>query len=105
MNRDEWLVHVQELPDLQGVTLLNVLELPEPTAGLLKEIMRQRLMPQEKFLAWLGLTPAEAEPICALFVEKGYLREVKQKESVSYRVRFNFQSGRGLSNQIWDTLS
>ena len=105
MNRDEWLTHVQELPDLQGITLLNVLELPEPTSGLLKELMRQRLMSQDEFLTLLGLTPAEAEPICALYIEKGYLREVKQKDTVSYRVRFNFQSGRGLSNQIWDTLS
>ncbi|MCB0033188.1 MAG: hypothetical protein KDE51_04185 [Anaerolineales bacterium] len=106
MNVQDLVVKVQEVDSVQGVTLLNVLELPEPLVKVLTEVMRHRAMTLTDFAQALGIADeAEAQILADLLVEKGFLRTVKQRqESVAYRVRFDFSTGRGMSSSVWDSF-
>jgi hypothetical protein len=108
-----WLMNVQEieaklneLDPVRGVTLMNVLELPEPVAKVLREVMRLRSVSLPQFAEALALGEGEASQLADVLVEKGFLR-LQQRPSEAtptYRVRFDHSGGRGLASSVWDSF-
>src|SRR5262245_17683365 len=91
---------------LQGITMADVLELPEPLSTAMKRMVRGRSVLLSEFAADLGLGIAEARTLGAVLVEKGYLiyAERKHSDEAIYRARFARVQGRNLPATIWETL-
>lgn len=107
MDARELAGKVRAVDPVRGVTLLNVLELPEPVAKLITEVMRRRKVTLAEFAEALGLNEGGAQTVCHLLVEKGFLRVIgspSDDAELVYRVRFDHSSGRGLASSVWDSL-
>ena len=91
---------------LEGITMADVLDLPEPLSGAIKRMVRGRSVLLSEFAADLGLSDAEAEALGAILMDKGYLISAERKLSREpiYRARFARVQGRNLPSAIWDTL-
>ena len=105
MNVQELQAKVSELDPVRGVTLMNVLELPEPLAKVLREVMRLRSVSLPQFAEALEMSEPEAGLLAAVLVDKGFLRLYQRsaEETPTYRVRFDHNDGRGLASSIWDS--
>jgi hypothetical protein len=91
---------------LEGITMADVLDLPEPLCSALKRMVRGRSLLLSEFAAVLGLTLDEARELAASLVEKGYLiyAERRHSDEAIYRARFSRVQGRNLPSAIWETL-
>lgn len=106
MNVEELRAKVSELDPVKGITLLNVLELPEPLARVLREVIRLRSVSLPQFAEALMLDETNAGALADMLVEKGFLRLIERpSDNVPvYRVRFDHTGGRGLASAIWDSF-
>ena len=106
MNVQEIHAKLSELDPVRGVTLMNVLELPEPVAKVLREVIRQRTVTLLQFAEALALDEGQAGQLATVLVEKGFLRlqQRPSEDTPSYRVRFDHSGGRGLASTVWDSF-
>jgi hypothetical protein len=103
----EFLHHdLERRAEVQGITMADVLDLPEPLSTAIKRMVRGRSVLLSEFAADLGLGIAEAQALAAALVEKGYLLYAERKHSLEpiYRARFARVQGRNLPATIWETL-
>src|SRR5262249_7740164 len=97
---------LEQRADLQGITMADVLDLPEPLCTALKRMVRGRSVLLSEFAAALDSGVAEARAVGAALVEKGYLiyAERRHSDEAIYRARFARVQGRNLPDAIWETL-
>jgi hypothetical protein len=76
-------------PAAQGITMVDVLDLPAPLGAALRHMIRAGALPLSELAAELALTADEARALGALLVEKGILiAEAAADGEPAYRVRF-----------------
>jgi hypothetical protein len=103
---------VGRLDEVEGVTMLNVYELPEGLAHILTEVMRGRSLTVAEFGEVLSLTAVQAEQLGDLLVRKGFLQTRQQMDDGAdgeagtkfYRVQFERPKRRNMSSAVWDKL-
>ena len=102
----ETLLHeIEKLDPSEGISLLDVLELSEPLAKLIRVMIRTRPLTAAQLAAKLDLQPEAAAQITQLMADKGFLKVVSTKnETIQYRARFHDSGERGFANSVWDSF-
>lgn len=110
MNFRLFLEAVERTEPVQGVTLLNVYDLPDTLVHILTEVMRGRSLKVVEFAEMLGITAVEGEQLGDLLASKGFL-QIRTQVDLSqggqlkmYRVQFERPKRRNMSSTIWDKL-
>ncbi len=101
---------VDKLEPVEGVTMLNVYDLPDMLVHILTEVMRGRSLTVAELAELLLLTAVESEQLGDLLVNKGFLQS-RQQASLSpgeqvkmYQVQFERPKRRNMSSAVWDKL-
>ncbi len=74
------LQEIRRRPAVNGVTLLDILELSEPLRLTLKEMVRHGPLPLNQIAARLGVSEKVAGQCVKLLIDKGYLEETHTGE-------------------------
>jgi hypothetical protein len=83
---------------VEGITPLDVLELPEPLRTAMNKLMRKGSMTLSELTAELNIEMVEARQLGQLLVEKGFASLVEQQADgeIVYRVRLGRTRGRSV---------
>jgi hypothetical protein len=85
---EQLLNELAHRPVAQGISMVDVLDLPEPLGAALRRMIRAGALPLHDFATALNLTIDEARTIGALLAEKGILAvEASDDREPSYTVR------------------
>ena len=88
-----------------GLSMSDLLTLPEPLGGLLKWMTRQGAATFADVVAFLGEDEARARRVLADLLDKGWIRELEIRGVTQYRVRLAPKRGRALPANLWQALS
>jgi len=88
-----------------GLSMADLLTLPEPLGGLLKWMMRQQAAAFADVVAFLGGDEGKARLVLADLLERGLIRELSIRGVTQYRVRLAPKRGRTLPANLWQALS
>jgi hypothetical protein len=88
-----------------GLSMADLLTLPEPQSGLLKWMMRQESAAFADVVAFLGGDEEQAQQVLADLVDQGSIREVEIRGLRQYAVRLAPKKGRALPGNLWQALS
>ena len=99
---------LKNLPKVEGITLADVMNLPEPLRSGINKIMREGSVTLSEFAAELKLETAETRQLGQMLMEKGFLvaTEPQADGEILYRPRFAKSRNRvrGLPDDIWEKL-
>ncbi len=85
---EQLLNELASRPVVQGISMIDVLDLPEPLGAALRRMLRAGSLSLHDFAAALDLPTDEARAIGALLAEKGMLTvEAADDREPSYAVR------------------
>jgi len=87
-----------------GLTMADLLTLPEPQSGLLKWMTRQRAVAYADVVAFLGGDEEQAQGVLAGLVDGGLIREIEMRGVRHYAVRLAPKKGRALPGNLWQAL-
>lgn len=93
-----------EKEESAGVSMLDVLSLPEHVRGVVNWMMRQHEVGLGEIVAYAGEDEAAGRSILALLVEKGLVQQVKIGDETRYRVLLAGKRVRGAASSVWDTF-
>lgn len=90
---DKFELLCQELAKLdkvKGITPVDVLSLPNPLDNVLRKMIRQGPMTLTELADDVGLSPAEAQRLGEILIEKGFLQaeERRQDSDIVYKIYF-----------------
>ncbi len=88
-----------------GLTMADLLTLPEPQSGLLKWMIRQQAVAFADVVAFLGGDEEQARQVLAGLLEQGRILELEARNAIQYRVRLAPKRGRALPGNLWQALS
>lgn len=88
-----------------GLSMADLLTLPEPLSGLLTWMIRQRAAAFAEVVAFLGEDEKQAHLVLADLLEKGWILEFEMRGVTYYRVRLAPKRGRALPANLWQALS
>jgi hypothetical protein len=88
-----------------GLSMADLLTLPEPQSGLLKWMTRERAVATEDVVAFLGGDEEQARLMLAGLLDKGWILEFDLRGVMQYRVRLAPKRGRALPGNLWRALS
>ena len=91
---------------VEGITLADVMDLPEPLRKAMNKMMHKGSMTLSELAAELNLKTAEARRLGGMLVEKGFLSSSRRKADgeIVYRTRFTRKRGRSVPLDIWKLL-
>ncbi|WP_204106720.1 MULTISPECIES: MinD/ParA family protein [Spirulina sp. CCY15215] len=95
----------QEHETTMGLSLLDLLDLPESERTLFHSVLRRRSITFEQILQQTHLEPEIAHSILADLLAKGLLKQVEDQGTIYYRPYLTPKQGRKLNAQIWDVLT
>ena len=98
---------LQERPRLEGVTPVNIAELPEPLRASLRETLRVGTISMCMIADDLGLHHDQASRVADLLIDKGFLSaagESPDGESL-YRIKLARRKGRDVPTDIWGSIT
>lgn len=87
-----------------GISPVDLLDLPSEIATLIKRIIRLNGMRLTQVAQELGATPEQAQQSLDELVAKGYVRRVEVKGELWYKARFAKKRSRSLSSAFWRSL-
>jgi hypothetical protein len=87
-----------------GLSMADLLTLPEPQSGLLKWMTRQRAVAYEDVVAFLGGDEEQACLLLAGLLEKGWILEFEVRGVIQYRMRLAPKRGSALPGNLWQAL-
>lgn len=87
-----------------GLTMADLLELPENLRKLVNWMMRQQDVHLSEVAAFLGENDETSRATLAALIEKGFVRELKVHGETCYRVRLAPKRGRDLPLDLWRAL-
>lgn len=87
-----------------GLSMADLLELPETLRKLANWMMRQQTIHLADAAAFLGQDDAAAQATLAALIEKGFVRELKIHGETCYRVRLAPKRGRDVPLDVWRAL-
>ncbi len=88
-----------------GLSMADLLTMPEPQRGLLRWMTRQQAAPYADIVAFLGGDEEQACTVLADLVDKGLVRAVDIRGVKQYSVRLAPKKGRTLPGNLWQALS
>jgi hypothetical protein len=88
-----------------GLSMSDLLTLPEPQNGLLKWMIRQGAAAFADVVAFLGADEADTRLVLVDLLDKGLIRELEIRGMTQYRVRLAPKRGRALPGNLWQALS
>ena len=89
----------------EGLTMSDLLELPEPLGRLLNWLMREGQATFADVTAFLGGDEAHTRAVLAGLRDRGFLREIEIHGLTQYRVRLALKRGRALPSDLWQALA
>jgi hypothetical protein len=87
-----------------GLSMADLLTMPEPQAGLLTWMTRQRTVPLADAVSFLGGDEEQAHLVLADLLDKGMIRELEIRGVRQYAVRLAPKKGRALPSNLWQAL-
>ena len=90
----------------KGVTMQDIMALPEPLSQTLIKLIRKRRMSLDDLATELELAPAQMSKLCDVLIHKGYLKvSTNRRESEPvYRLLLAPKPKSPLPTSIWQTL-
>ncbi len=88
-----------------GLSMADLLTMPEPQCGVLTWMTRQRAVPYAEVVALLGGDEEQARLLLADLVDKGLVRAFEIGGVMQYSVRLAPRKGRKLPDNLWQALS
>ena len=88
-----------------GLSLADVLTLPDDQRRLFNWMLRQEEVSLEQVIAYLNQGEPAARDLLAELVGKFFVREIKNGDESRYRVRLAPKRGREVPLNIWQALS
>ncbi len=87
-----------------GLSMADLLELPETLRVLVNWMMRQQTVGLPQVVAFLGQDEATSAQTVSALIEKGFVRELKVHGETCYRVRLAPKRGRDVPLDVWRAL-
>ena len=87
-----------------GLSMADVLELPEPLRRLVNWMMRENEVTLTQVTQFTSQSEDETRRTLTALVEKGFVRETQVKGELRYRVRLSRKRGQDLPLNLWDKL-
>ena len=87
-----------------GLSMSDLLSLPEPQSSLLSWMVRQGQVELEDVTAFLKQDAESTRALLADLVDKGYVREIEMRGVKQYRVRMAPKRGHELPANLWQAL-
>lgn len=87
-----------------GLSMADLLTLPEPQGGLLKWMIRQGQVSLADVVAFLGQDEEQTRGVLADLCEKAFVRTIEMRGITHYRVRLAPKRGRALPSNLWQAL-
>ena len=89
------LQELDQLPEVQGITPIDLLGLPLPLPGIMRQVLRQGGISLNDLAAGLQTSPDLARKVGQVLVRKGFLRDEKGADGSSlYRANTGNVRGR-----------
>jgi Fic family protein len=88
-----------------GLSMSELLTLPEPLSGLLNWMIRQGQVALAEIITFLKADETQARLVMADLLERGFIREIEIRGVTEYRVRLAPKRGRALPSNLWQALS
>jgi hypothetical protein len=88
-----------------GLSMSDLLTLPEPLGGTLKWMVRQGTVAFGDVVALHGGDETRARLVLRDLIDKGYVVELEMCGVTQYRVRLAPKKGRALPGNLWQALS
>jgi len=88
-----------------GLSMSDLLALPEPQSSLLSWMVRQGQVELEDVTAFLKQDVESTRALLADLVDKGYVREIEMRGVKQYRVRMAPKRGHELPANLWQALN
>ncbi len=103
---EELYQEISEYPTRDGISQVEIINLPPPLAAVFGKIIRQGSISESGFVADLNITTEQARQLAQLLVSKGYLAAtpVDTGDEQRYQLNFNRQRGRRVPTDIWNKL-
>lgn len=90
--------------DGSGLSVLDVLTLPDDQQQLVNWMMRQGEVHFADVVAHLGKDEEVARKLLDVLLEKGFVREIAREDKPIYRIQLASKRRRDLPRKIWDAL-
>ncbi len=87
-----------------GLTMADVLELPEPLRRLVNWMMRETEVTLTQVAEFTSQSEDDTRRTLAGLIEKGFVREIPVKPVPRYRVRLGRKRGQDIPLNLWDKL-
>src|SRR5262245_17426463 len=102
---EQLLSELASRPVVQGITMVDVLDMPAPLDGVLRRMIREGALSLGRLAQELALTEEQTRMLGALLVEKGIVTaEPPDGGDPVYRVRFATARRRPLPARLLDGL-
>jgi hypothetical protein len=88
-----------------GLSMLDVLEMPETLRGVVQWLMRHGAVPAAEIAAHTALNETAVRELLAPLIEKGDVIEFELKGKMAYRVRLAAKRKRDATSDIWQALN
>lgn len=95
---------IERLPPVEGIPILDLLDLRPQLHHVINMIMRRRGMSLKELLSELNLEPAEVGTLMNTLVEKGYLKAVETEGETRYQPLLARKRRRETKLDVWETL-
>jgi predicted ArsR family transcriptional regulator len=87
-----------------GLSMADVLDLPDPLRGLVNWMLRQAEVGLDDVAAYLQHDEDAARATLATLADKGFVRVMEVRGQPRYRVRLAAKRGRELPTNLWQVL-
>ncbi len=87
-----------------GLSMADVLELPDPLRRLVNWMMREGEVTLSQVMAFISQSEEETRTMLAALVDKGFVRELPLKPEAHYRVRLARKKGKDIPLNLWQAL-
>jgi predicted transcriptional regulator len=88
----------------QGLSPVDLLDMPEPLANIINQIIRNNGMKLEDIAEKLSQSAADTKIMLDELVQKGFIRQVEVKQELWYKAHFSRKADKSLSLGIWSAL-
>jgi hypothetical protein len=88
----------------EGLSPIDLLDLPPALATIAKKIVRQNGMSLTEIAEEMGQTPKEAQVILDGLVAKGLIRQIEVSGETWYKAHFARKADKKLSTGVWTAL-
>jgi hypothetical protein len=102
---EQLLSQIANRPVAQGITMIDILNIPAPLGGVLRQMLREGALPLSRLAQELALDEPQARALGALLAEKGVVTiEEPAEGGPAYRVRFASARRRELPSRLLQGL-